>query len=194
MSVTITLIAVNVIVMLLVYAISLAKGVIPGLVIAFLASSPAVLFGELHRLITYMFVHGDVMHLLFNMYALLVLGSTLERYLRSSAAFLTIYFASGIVAGLSPLVHLFLLHSLVFSIGSSGAIFGLVGAIATMPIRRLILSPWNILALVLINVVGLFARVDVVGHALGLLTGVPLGYAAERLRRRRISRAHMVYV
>ena len=46
---------------------------------------------QLYRLVTCMFLHGDILHLLFNMYALYILGSQVERYY-GKRRFLLIYF------------------------------------------------------------------------------------------------------
>ena len=182
---TILLIILCSIATILVYVFALIFRIPPNLIMIKLSTSPDILHGELYRLVTYMFIHGGLIHLLFNMYALFVLGTLLERYLRSRKLFLCTYFICGIIAGLSPI--LWLPYEVVYSIGSSGAIFGLVGTIVMLPIRRLILNPWNILALILINIIGLIpgSRIDVIGHVLGFITGVVIGYVISKRRFRR---------
>ena len=81
--------------------------------------------GEIYRLITCMFVHGNIMHLVFNMYALYILGPQVERYY-GKTKFLLIYFISGILGSLFSCVFM---SSNAYSIGASGAIFGLLGSI-----------------------------------------------------------------
>ena len=83
---------------------------------------------QIYRLITSMFLHGGIMHLLFNMYALYILGSQVERYY-GKRRFLLIYFLSGLMGSLFSCVFM---KTNVFgvSIGASGAIFGLMGSIA----------------------------------------------------------------
>ncbi len=78
--------------------------------------------GEIWRLFTAIFLHGSVLHILFNAYALYYLGREIETFygpLRFSLVFL--------VAGLSGSVVSMLLNPHA-SIGASGAIFGLIGA------------------------------------------------------------------
>jgi rhomboid protease GluP len=79
--------------------------------------------GEFHRLLTSMFLHIGLIHLLFNSYALYVVGQDVER-LYGSARFLVIYFLAGLGGSLAS----FVLGTGAISAGASGAIFGLFGA------------------------------------------------------------------
>ncbi len=79
--------------------------------------------GEYYRLLTSMFLHIGLIHLLFNSYALYVVGQDVER-LYGSARFLVIYFLSGLGGSLAS----FVLGAGGISAGASGAIFGLIGA------------------------------------------------------------------
>lgn len=76
-------------------------------------------------LITSMFAHGSLEHLIYNMFALALFGSILEKII-GSRRWLIIYFVSGIVAGIAASVFY------PASIGASGAIFGLLGALAVL--------------------------------------------------------------
>ncbi len=90
---------------------------------AYLAKvNQAILAGQLWRLITPVLVHGNLMHILFNMYALNALGPDLERSYGSSR-FLSLYALSGISGSL---LSLFLTTNP--SLGASSAIFGLIAA------------------------------------------------------------------
>lgn len=80
--------------------------------------------GEWWRALTSAFLHGGTMHLLFNMYFLYIFGPRLERQV-GSVAFSGIYLASA--AGGSMATYLFG-PSATFSVGASGAMFGLFGA------------------------------------------------------------------
>lgn len=82
-------------------------------------------YTEIYRLITSMFLHGGLVHFLFNMYALYIIGPQLESFF-GKAKYLTIYLGSGIIGGL--LSMLFLGNNVV-TVGASGAIFGLIGAL-----------------------------------------------------------------
>ena len=93
--------------------------------------------GAFWQPLTYMFLHGGFMHLLFNMFTLYFLGPETERAM-GSKHFLAMYLLSGILGGLgwiwlSP-------HPQVRCVGASGAIFGVLAAFATLyPRRRLTL-------------------------------------------------------
>jgi membrane associated rhomboid family serine protease len=81
--------------------------------------------GEWWRLITAAFLHGGLLHILFNMYALYLLGPAIERVL-GSARFLVLY----LVAALGGSAASFAFGSPAsISVGASGAIFGLMGAL-----------------------------------------------------------------
>ncbi len=83
-------------------------------------------YNEYYRLITSMFLHGSIIHIGFNMYALYILGPVVERYYGKSK-FLLIYFVSGILGNLFSCLFA---SKITFSLGASGAIFGLLGSIA----------------------------------------------------------------
>ena len=107
------------------------------------------------QLVTYMFVHGDLTHLFFNMLALFIFGVNLERTL-GSKEFLLMYFAIGILSGLFSLgayyaFGRFLIangiqpYTFVISlIGASGAIYGLLFSYAVV-FPRSIMYIWGIL-------------------------------------------------
>lgn len=80
---------------------------------------------EIYRFITSIFLHNGIAHLIFNMYALYILGPQLESFF-GKFKFIIIYLVSGIAGNLLSL--LFLSNNTV-SVGASGAIFGLMGAL-----------------------------------------------------------------
>ncbi len=96
-----------------------------------------VLHGHIWQLLTYMFLHGNVLHVFFNLIFLWMLGSELERYWGSNF-FLKYYLVTGIGAGVvNVLVQP---YSRIPTIGASGAIFGLIIAFAlAFPNRELLL-------------------------------------------------------
>lgn len=85
---------------------------------------PLTLSGEWWRLFTYMFVHADIWHIAFNMWCLWDLGTLCES-LYGKWTFGAIYVITGIAGGVASLAS----HPFVFSVGASGAIFGLCGAL-----------------------------------------------------------------
>lgn len=84
----------------------------------------AIRMGEYYRLLTGAFLHGNIFHLFFNCYALFVIGPQVESFL-GKVKFLIIYLFSAITASLMSI--LFLGDHL--SLGASGAIFGIMGAL-----------------------------------------------------------------
>lgn len=82
-----------------------------------------VLHGWVWSFVTYMFMHGGVTHLLFNMLALFIFGTHVERQM-GSREFLLFYFVTGILAGvLSFAVYVATKNYLVALVGASGALF-----------------------------------------------------------------------
>jgi membrane associated rhomboid family serine protease len=87
---------------------------------------------QLWRLVTYQFLHGDVIHILFNMLGLFFLGPTLERHW-GSKKFLIFYLSCGVAGGLfyTLLVALNFLQAGPM-VGASGAILGMLAACAIL--------------------------------------------------------------
>ncbi|MFQ5789839.1 MAG: rhomboid family intramembrane serine protease [Acidobacteriota bacterium] len=99
-------------------------GAMPGLR-SLLLLYPPILLIQPWRAITYMFLHADFTHLLFNMLGLFFFGPELERHL-GGRRFLWLYFLSGL--GGAAFAVAFARHSAV--IGASGAVFGILLAYA----------------------------------------------------------------
>ncbi|ORX13408.1 rhomboid family intramembrane serine protease [Mycolicibacterium wolinskyi] len=136
-------------------------------------------YDQYYRLVTSMFLHYGAMHLLFNMWALYVVGPPLEAWL-GRLRFGALYALSGL--GGSVLVYL-LSHPLSQTAGASGAIFGLFGAIFVVA-RRLNLDVRMIAAVVVLNLVFTFAgpalgtgAISWQGHVGGLVTGALIAAA-----------------
>lgn len=83
----------------------------------------AIAHGEYWRLFTAMFLHGGIIHLFFNMYALLSLGSLAEAYL-GHLRYSAVYFLAGLFGSFAS--YAMSLHP---SVGASGAIAGVIGAL-----------------------------------------------------------------
>jgi membrane associated rhomboid family serine protease len=150
--------------------------------------SPAVADGDLYRLVTSAFLHYGTTHLLFNMWALYVVGPSLEKAL-GRLRFSALYALSAL--GGSVLVYL--LSSLgAATAGASGAIFGLFGATFVIG-RRLNLDVRWVVGLIALNLAFTFViplissqNISWQGHIGGLVTGavVAAAYAyAPRDRR-----------
>jgi membrane associated rhomboid family serine protease/cytochrome c-type biogenesis protein CcmH/NrfG len=85
---------------------------------------PWTLSGQWWRLFTYMFLHGGLMHIAFNMWCLWDLGALCES-LYGRWTYAAIYLITGIAAGIGSLAW----NPVTLSVGASGAIFGLAGAL-----------------------------------------------------------------
>lgn len=123
---------------------------------------------EYWRLLTVALTHGGLMHLFFNMYALLVLGNTVESALGQNK-FLIIFLVSQIGASLTSIY--FSAFNTV-SVGASGAIFGLFGAMAVIS-KRFGLETKQIYVIVGINfAIGfVLPGIDWRAHLGGLISG-----------------------
>ncbi len=138
--------------------------------------APAVREGEWYRLITHLFLHGDIWHLGNNMLILFCLGNALEHYV-GKISFLMVYFFSGILAALGSVVYN---TDSPVSIGASGAVFGVVGAMLWLVIRnRGKLEGFTGKRMLLFAVLSIYAGfadqgVDNAAHVAGLIAGVLL--------------------
>lgn len=144
--------------------------------------APSVRNGEWYRLVTHLFLHGDIMHLGNNMLILFCLGNALEHYL-GKFSYAGIYFFSGILAGLGSVVYN---TDNTVSVGASGAVFGVVGAMAWLVIRNKGRLPGftgpRMLIFVLMSVYAGFADqgVDNAAHIAGLIAGFLLAILIYR--------------
>lgn len=130
--------------------------------------------GQFYRLLTCMFVHGSIMHLLLNMYALYTIGPVVERYYGKSK-YIFIYLVSGLLGSVFSSVFM---SANSVSIGASGAIFGLLGSICyfTYYYRATLqgILRDSIVPVIVINlIIGfMLPSVDLVAHIGGLLGGI----------------------
>ena len=135
--------------------------------------------GEFYRLLTCMFVHADIMHILFNMIALYSIGPVVERYYGKSK-FLLIYLVSGLLGSIFSGVFM---TADSISIGASGAIFGLLGSICyfTYYYRATLqgILRGSIMPVIIINlVIGfLSSSIDLSAHIGGLIGGILISMA-----------------
>jgi membrane associated rhomboid family serine protease len=166
-------------------------------IIDYLGLVPAqVLQGWLWEVVTYMFLHGTIGHIFFNMLALWMFGTELER-MWGTPFFLRYYFATGIAAAFSTIVfsmaptamtaHLF--HTP--TIGASGAIYGLLLAYGlTFPNRPIyIYLVFPIPAKYFVMIMGAIALLSSIGDTGGgiahitHLGGLAAGYVLLRGKR-----------
>ncbi len=134
---------------------------------------------EYWRLVTAGFLHGGLLHILFNMYALFIIGTQVEQ-LFGTPRYLVIYFASNVggfwlSARMNP----------ILSIGASAGIMGLIGAVVAFghvsgtPVGRMIRNQY--LGLLAINLVWGFLpgmAVDNWAHVGGFLAGLGIAWVS----------------
>jgi membrane associated rhomboid family serine protease len=169
--VTRVLVAVNVII----YLITVAQGSglnDPGgsLFEKWALFGPAVHHGDWWRLITSAFLHGSVLHIVFNMLALWWLGAPVEMAL-GRVRFLGLYLASGLAGAAGALIA----NPNSVTVGASGAIFGLLGAGLILEWRATGNIAGNYLILILVNLAISFTpgtNISVGGHIGGLIGGI----------------------
>jgi membrane associated rhomboid family serine protease len=125
-----------------------------------------------------MFLHGGIDHILFNMIALALFGFILERII-GSKRFLIVYFISGIIAGV---VSTFFYTA---SIGASGAIFGVMGALGVLRPRMVVYVSYvpmpmalAVVVWIILNFGGLLfpGEVAYAAHIGGLASGLIYGF------------------
>ncbi|MFU8876143.1 rhomboid family intramembrane serine protease [Micromonospora sp. SL4-19] len=139
--------------------------------------------GQWYRLVTAMFLHYGLPHLLLNMWGLWVLGRTLEAVL-GPLRFLALYLIAGF--GGNVAVYLFSAPNQP-SAGASTAIFGLFAAIFVI-MRRLGRDTSAIVPILVINLIFTFTvpHISIAGHLGGLFTGALMALVlayAPRMRR-----------
>jgi len=143
-----------------------------------------VLKGEWWRLLSAMFLHGGMTHLLMNMVSLYIVGQGVERYF-SKTAYLFLYLFSGLIGAMVSL----LMHPQSVGVGASGAIFGLFGALIGLFVahkeqlgagsREIVKDVAVILGLNLL--LGLsIPSIDMSAHVGGMITGLIGGLMIAR--------------
>lgn len=140
----------------------------------------AISAGQYWRLITPIFLHGSLMHIAFNMYALYIIGRGIEMYY-GHFEYVLLYFLSGIGG---TLFSYYLSQNA--SVGASGAIFGLIAADAILLYKnKEILGPGaknmlqrSIMIIVINLLIGLSPGIDNWGHIGGMMIGIVFAWFA----------------
>ncbi len=145
-------------------------------------------------IITYMFLHANLTHIMFNMYALFLFGPILEARI-GVRRFLYVYFLSGIFAALFSLI----LYPIIFgyqinAVGASGAIMGLIGTLIMInPDLKLLFFFMIPMSLRTAGIVWFF--MDLFGvfypsgtanlaHIIGMITGLIAGFYFIKSKRK----------
>ncbi|WP_184549054.1 rhomboid family protein [Mucilaginibacter sp. FT3.2] len=148
---------------------------------------PAIQNGEYWRLLTNVFLHGGLLHVLFNMYGLMFVGIFLES-LMGGKRYLSAYLFTGILASIASAWW----HPATVSIGASGAIFGMYGIFLALLTTNLFPSTFKKSFLISTSVFvgynllnGLAGGIDNAAHIGGLISGLIIGYALYPSLKRR---------
>lgn len=149
---------------------------------------PATTGGEWWRLLTNIFMHGGLMHVLANMFGLLFVGIFLEPIL-GKTKYLLVYLTTGILASVASIWW----YDATVSVGASGAIFGLYGFfLATLLLKVFppdFGKPFLISCLVFVGfnlLMGLTGGIDNAAHIGGLLSGFIIGLVMAKQLKQQI--------
>lgn len=151
---------------------------------------PYIAEGEYWRLFTATFLHSGIMHLGFNGLSLFIFGQMVERWY-GHARFSLVYVLSGLAGSVSS----YLFNSITIGAGASGAIFGVIGALAAFfLIQRRAFGKYaqnSLIGIGVIIAINIFIGISTPGidnwaHVGGLVSGFMLGLAlSPRYRRAR---------
>ena len=156
-----------------------------------LAFFPSLAFRAPWMFVTSIFLHANLSHLFFNMFALFFVGIYLERMV-GRRTFFTIFLTSGIIGNLGYLVTAS--NPQVPAIGASGAVYGVMGALAVIA-PFLLVYVYGFLPLPMILVAVLYGLADFAGlcvpsgiangaHLGGMFVGASYGVYLRRIARR----------
>jgi rhomboid protease GluP len=154
----------------------------PQLLISFGGNySPYTTEGEWWRMVAAIFLHGGIIHIAFNLYALYSFGRIAER-LYGAWTFSAIYLLSGIAGSTGTL-----LRKPVVGVGASGAIFGIIGALLAflfidriflkVPVRRQLQKNFAIFSCYALFYGLGKTGIDIAAHLGGFLCGLVLGFS-----------------
>ncbi len=190
-SVTVALVAINVVVFLieLLQGVGFQGGGSSSVIEKGGLYGPAIVGGDTWRIITSGFIHESVIHVAFNMWALWILGSAVEAYV-GPRRMIIIYVISLIWGSAGAL----LLSPYALTIGASGAIFGLMGALVVMSRQRgiaIMQSGLGVLIILNLVITLTIPGVSIGGHLGGLLGGIATGFVLSGYGRGHIAYSKM---
>ena len=136
--------------------------------------------GDWWRLITAAFLHANVIHIAFNMFALWVIGGPVEQYL-GRARYLGLYLVAGLAGSAGALVQ----APMAVTVGASGAIFGILGALLILEWQATGRLAGQAMTLIVINLAFsfTFSGISWGGHVGGLIAGILVTLAYARWGR-----------
>ena len=174
---------------LLIILIFILQYAVSGFAEFFVLNNKALYSYEYWRFLTSIFLHGSLIHLLYNLFALALFGSILEKTI-GGRKFLLIFFCSGIFA------NVIAVNFYSSSLGASGAIYGILGALAILRPLMIVWAfslpmPMFIAAILWTAgaVLGIFmpSNIGYIAHLSGIFIGVLSGFVLRAVKRRRMS-------
>jgi membrane associated rhomboid family serine protease len=144
-----------------------------------------VAFHEWYRLVTGAFLHAGLIHLGMNMLVLWLIGSQLERLI-GAPRYIALYIVSAVAGSFAVM----LVEPVSYTVGASGAIFGLLGAAAAYQWSRGVnMFQSGLAGLIVLNLIFTFAvpGISIGGHIGGLIGGAVAGFLMFRLEDRQAS-------
>jgi len=154
------------------------------------------LTGEYWRFITSIFLHGGTVHLMYNLFALFFFGVALEKLI-GSRKFLFVFFASGIIANIISV------NFYTSSLGASGAIMGIIGALTIIkPLMMVwafgLILPMFIAAILWVigDILGVFmpSNVGNIAHLSGIGVGFLIGLVLRKYIKKRTKKVKKVVI
>ncbi len=154
------------------------------------------LTGEYWRFITSIFLHGGTVHLIYNLFALFFFGVALEKLI-GSRKFLFVFFASGIIANIISV------NFYTSSLGASGAIMGIIGALTVIkPLMMVwafgLILPMFIAAILWVigDILGVFmpSNVGNIAHLSGIGIGFLVGLILRNYVKKRTKKVKKVVI
>ena len=154
------------------------------------------LTGEYWRFITSIFLHGGTVHLMYNLFALFFFGVALEKLI-GSRKFLFVFFAGGIIANIISV------NFYASSLGASGAIMGIIGALTIIkPLMMVwafgLILPMFIAAILWVigDILGVFmpSNVGNIAHLSGIGVGFLIGLVLRKYIKKRTKKVKKVVI
>jgi len=170
---------------LIIIGIFILQVLIPGFTEFFVLNELA--YSQIWRFVSSIFLHGSVMHLAYNLFALFFFGLSLEKLI-GSRKFLFLFFGSGIIANIISL------NFYPSSLGASGAIMGIIGALAIIkPLMMVwafgLILPMFLAAILWVvgDILGIFmpSNVGNIAHLSGVGIGLLLGLVFRLFRKKK---------
>jgi len=156
-------------------------------------SGPLVIkYGQYYRMITAMFLHADIDHLVGNMIFLYFLGAMMEKEL-GHIRYGILFLVSGLCGGLLSMGFEYYSGNFIGSIGASGAIFGVLGGVLFIVIKNK--GKWESITLTRLIFVIAYSlyygftatNVDNAAHVGGLLSGIIITALLYQTKRKELT-------